>query len=85
MEQIRRKRETAFDIDNIVIPYSTMASARVEKLKYKEIQTPVWRIIDEEEDTIKHTTQKQYLKVEECSSRSNQTTDTKLAAGVVRR
>ena len=31
MEQIPRKRETAFDIDNIVIPYSTMASARVEK------------------------------------------------------
>lgn len=43
MEQIRRKRETSFDIDNIVIPYSTMASARVEKLKYKEIQTPYWR------------------------------------------
>ena len=55
MEQIRRKRETAFDIDNIVIPYSTMASARVEKLKYKEIQTPVWRIIDEEVDFIDPT------------------------------
>ena len=52
MEQIRRKRETAFDIDNIVIPYSTMASARVEKLKYKEIQTPVWRVVDEEFDII---------------------------------
>ena len=48
MEQIRRKRETAFDIDNITIPYSMMASARVEKLKYKEIQTPVWRIVDED-------------------------------------
>ena len=81
MEQIRRKRETAFDIDNIVIPYSTMASARVEKLKYKEIQTPVWRIVDEEEDASKHTTPKQYSKAEECSSRSNQTTETKLAAG----
>lgn len=51
IEQIRRKRETAFDIDNIVIPYSTMASARVEKLKYKEIQTPVWRIVDDEEES----------------------------------
>ena len=51
MEQIRRKRETAFDIDNIVIPYSTMASARVEKLKYKEIQTPTWRVIEEDEDS----------------------------------
>ena len=81
MEQIRRKRETAFDIDNIVIPYSTMASARVEKLKYKEIQTPVWRIIDEEEDASKHTTPKQCSKVEECSSRINQSTDTKFAAG----
>merc|ERR1719479_482950 len=52
MEQIRRKRETAFDIDNITIPYSMMASARVEKLKYKEIQTPVWRVVDEEFDII---------------------------------
>ena len=59
MEQIRRKRETAFDIDNIVIPYSTMASARVEKLKYKEIQTPVWRIIDDEIDDSQISTQKQ--------------------------
>ena len=47
MEQIRRRRETSFDIDNIVIPYSTMASARVEKLKYKEIQTPYWREVTE--------------------------------------
>jgi len=46
MEQIRRKRGTSFDIDNIVIPYSTMASARVEKLKYKEIQTPYWREVE---------------------------------------
>lgn len=47
-EQIRRKRETAFDIDNIVIPYSIAASTRVEKLKYKEILTPTWRLIDED-------------------------------------
>ena len=46
--QIRRKRETAFDIDNIVIPYSMAASVRVEKLKYKEILTPSWRLIDED-------------------------------------
>ena len=58
MEQIRRKRETAFDIDNIVIPYSLMASGRVEKLKYKEIQTPVWRIIDEEIDSIMYEPEK---------------------------
>ena len=58
LEQIRRKRETAFDIDNIVIPYSTMASGRVEKLKYKEIQTPVWRIVDEEIDSIMYEPEK---------------------------
>ena len=57
LDQIRRKRETAFDIDNIVIPYSTMASARVEKLKYKEIQTPVWRIVEDVEEN-KSTQQK---------------------------
>ena len=40
---IRRKRETAFDIDNIVIPYSIAAATRVERIKYKEILTPTWR------------------------------------------
>lgn len=49
-EQIRKKRETAFDIDNIVIPYSIAASTRVEKLKYKEILTPTWRLIEENEN-----------------------------------
>lgn len=46
-EQIRKKRETAFDIDNIVIPYSIAASTRVEKLKYKEILTPTWRMVED--------------------------------------
>ena len=37
----RKKRfENAYDINNIVIPYSMAASTRVEKLNYKEIQTP---------------------------------------------
>lgn len=40
------RRRTSYDIDNIVIPYSMAASTRVEKLQYKEIQTPKWRIID---------------------------------------
>ncbi len=40
-ESLRRRRgESAFDINNIVIPYSMAASTRVEKLKYKEIVTP---------------------------------------------
>ncbi|TRY75596.1 hypothetical protein TCAL_00524 [Tigriopus californicus] len=49
---IRRKRETAFDIDNIVIPYSIAASTRVERLKYKEILTPTWRAVDRESEMI---------------------------------
>ncbi|XP_023225509.1 KAT8 regulatory NSL complex subunit 1-like [Centruroides sculpturatus] len=43
----RRRGESAFDIDNIVIPYSIASSTRVEKLQYKEIITPKWRLIDE--------------------------------------
>ena len=38
-----------YDIDNIVIPYSMLASTRVEKLEYKEIMTPKWRRLTEEE------------------------------------
>lgn len=36
----KRRGESAFDINNIVIPYSMAASTRVEKLQYKEIVTP---------------------------------------------
>lgn len=43
----RRRGESAFDIDNIVIPYSIASSTRVEKLQYKEIITPKWRLIEE--------------------------------------
>ena len=44
----RRRSESqhAFDIDNIVIPYSIASTTRVEKLQYKEILTPKWRIIE---------------------------------------
>ncbi|XP_046397200.1 uncharacterized protein LOC124164072 [Ischnura elegans] len=42
----RRKRENSYDIDNIVIPYSVAASTRVEKLPYKEILTPKWRVVE---------------------------------------
>ncbi|KAH1012608.1 KAT8 regulatory NSL complex subunit 1 [Dendroctonus ponderosae] len=38
----------SYDIDNIVIPYSVAAATRVEKLQYKEILTPKWRIAEEE-------------------------------------
>lgn len=46
IETHRRKRENSYDIDNIVIPYSIASSTRVEKLQYKEILTPKWRVVD---------------------------------------
>ncbi|XP_030630400.1 KAT8 regulatory NSL complex subunit 1 [Chanos chanos] len=47
MQPIRRRRgESSFDINNIVIPMSVVATTRVEKLQYKEILTPSWREAD---------------------------------------
>lgn len=41
LQQPRRRRgESSFDINNIVIPMSVAATTRVEKLQYKEILTP---------------------------------------------
>lgn len=55
----RRRGESPFDINNIVIPMSVAATTRVEKLQYKEILTPSWREVDifakpisEEEDAM---------------------------------
>ncbi|KAL4228746.1 histone H4-K16 acetylation [Mactra antiquata] len=49
-KESRKKRfENAYDINNIVIPYSMAASTRVEKLQYKEIQTPKWRLVGDDE------------------------------------
>ncbi|CAH1153931.1 unnamed protein product [Phaedon cochleariae] len=42
----KNKGGQSYDIDNIVIPYSVAASTRVEKLQYKEILTPKWRIAE---------------------------------------
>ncbi|XP_016398922.1 KAT8 regulatory NSL complex subunit 1-like [Sinocyclocheilus rhinocerous] len=42
----RRRGESPFDINNIVIPMSVAATTRVEKLQYKEILTPRWREVD---------------------------------------
>ncbi|RWS23520.1 uncharacterized protein B4U80_09148 [Leptotrombidium deliense] len=47
----RSEQQHAFDINNIVIPYSIASSTRVEKLQYKEILTPKWRAIDLEEES----------------------------------
>lgn len=44
------RRRTSYDIDNIVIPYSMAATTRVERLQYKEIQTPKWRTVDDDDD-----------------------------------
>ncbi|XP_044148942.1 KAT8 regulatory NSL complex subunit 1-like isoform X2 [Bufo gargarizans] len=49
---LKRKRfENSYDIDNIVIPMSMAAAARVEKIQYKEILTPSWRELDPSEQT----------------------------------
>lgn len=42
----KKKIECSYDINNIVIPMSMAATARVEKLQYKEILTPSWRVVD---------------------------------------
>ncbi|XP_030065633.1 KAT8 regulatory NSL complex subunit 1-like protein isoform X2 [Microcaecilia unicolor] len=41
----RLRSESSYDIDNIVIPMSLVAPSKVEKLQYKEILTPSWRVV----------------------------------------
>lgn len=48
----KKKGSNAFDINNIVIPYSMASSTRVEKLQYKEIPTPSWRVNDLHDDNV---------------------------------
>ncbi|XP_053115767.1 KAT8 regulatory NSL complex subunit 1-like isoform X2 [Hemicordylus capensis] len=45
----KKKVECSYDINNIVIPMSMAAATRVEKLQYKEILTPSWRMVDPKE------------------------------------
>uniref|UniRef100_A0A8C7EDK5 KAT8 regulatory NSL complex subunit 1 like n=1 Tax=Nothoprocta perdicaria TaxID=30464 RepID=A0A8C7EDK5_NOTPE len=42
----RLRSESSYDIDNIVIPMSLVAPSKLEKLQYKEILTPSWRIVE---------------------------------------
>ncbi|XP_041120747.1 KAT8 regulatory NSL complex subunit 1-like protein isoform X2 [Polyodon spathula] len=42
----RLRSECFYDIDNIVIPMSLAATSKVEKLQYKDIVTPSWRVVD---------------------------------------
>ncbi|XP_062872188.1 KAT8 regulatory NSL complex subunit 1 [Trichomycterus rosablanca] len=44
--QRKRRGDSPFDINNIVIPMSVAATTRVEKLQYKEILTPSWREVN---------------------------------------
>lgn len=39
------RSESSYDIDNIVIPMSLVAPSKLEKLQYKEILTPSWRVV----------------------------------------
>ncbi|XP_026528953.1 KAT8 regulatory NSL complex subunit 1-like protein isoform X1 [Notechis scutatus] len=41
----RLRSECSYDIDNIVVPMSLIAPSKLEKLQYKEILTPSWRIV----------------------------------------
>ncbi|XP_073074268.1 KAT8 regulatory NSL complex subunit 1-like protein isoform X5 [Manis javanica] len=41
----RLRSESSYDIDNIVIPMSLVAPTKLEKLQYKEILTPSWRMV----------------------------------------
>ncbi|KAM9093938.1 KAT8 regulatory NSL complex subunit 1-like isoform 3-T3 [Sarcophilus harrisii] len=50
LQTLKKKRsENSYDIDNIVIPMSMATAARVEKLQYKEILTPSWRLVESKE------------------------------------
>ncbi|XP_032045526.1 KAT8 regulatory NSL complex subunit 1-like protein isoform X4 [Aythya fuligula] len=42
----RLRSESSYDIDNIVIPMSLVAPSKLEKLQYKEIITPSWRVVE---------------------------------------
>ncbi|XP_075070302.1 KAT8 regulatory NSL complex subunit 1-like [Mixophyes fleayi] len=71
---LKRKRfENSYDIDNIVIPMSMAAVARVEKLQYKEILTPSWRVLDsiERETVLEVNPQLEDLSDEAYLSRHN--------------
>ncbi|XP_062384777.1 KAT8 regulatory NSL complex subunit 1 [Sardina pilchardus] len=47
----RRRGESSFDIDNLVMPVGLAGlGARVQKLQYKEIITPSWRELDDERE-----------------------------------
>uniref|UniRef100_A0A4W5MKI0 KAT8 regulatory NSL complex subunit 1-like n=1 Tax=Hucho hucho TaxID=62062 RepID=A0A4W5MKI0_9TELE len=42
----RRQGESVYNIENIVIPMSLAATTKVERLQYRDIITPSWRVVD---------------------------------------
>ncbi|XP_076119867.1 KAT8 regulatory NSL complex subunit 1-like protein isoform X1 [Alosa pseudoharengus] len=44
----RRNGESVYNINNIVIPMSLAAPIKVEKLQYRDILTPSWRVVETE-------------------------------------
>uniref|UniRef100_A0A8C8F2G9 PEHE domain-containing protein n=1 Tax=Oncorhynchus tshawytscha TaxID=74940 RepID=A0A8C8F2G9_ONCTS len=42
----RRQGESVYNIDNIIIPMSLAATTKVERLQYRDIITPSWRVVD---------------------------------------
>ncbi|XP_028847682.1 KAT8 regulatory NSL complex subunit 1-like protein isoform X2 [Denticeps clupeoides] len=42
----KRNGESVYNIDNVVISMSPAATSKVEKLQYKDIMTPSWRLVD---------------------------------------
>ncbi|XP_060075069.1 KAT8 regulatory NSL complex subunit 1-like [Ylistrum balloti] len=73
--QWRRRRESEYDINNIVIPYSMAASTRVEKLQYKEIVTPKWRDLTKGDGEVQEEEEE-----ETCPSKEEMETETERPA-----
>uniref|UniRef100_W5MB63 KAT8 regulatory NSL complex subunit 1 like n=1 Tax=Lepisosteus oculatus TaxID=7918 RepID=W5MB63_LEPOC len=63
----RLRTECFYDIDNIVIPMSLAATTKVEKLQYKDILTPSWRVVDTQCWEKKQGEMEEGLQIEEFS------------------
>ena len=73
-EQLKKKRKSNYDIDHIVIPYSMAATTRVERLQYKEIQTPSWKEVDSGSQEVVEKKEEVEVK-EECEEEVENTSD----------
>ena len=73
-EQLKKKRKSNYDIDHIVIPYSMAATTRVERLQYKEIQTPSWKEVESGSQEVVNQKEEEEVK-EECEEEVENTSD----------